>query len=142
MTSKDDANPLFPYLSKILEPGYPYTGRLPVLPAPDQNLASEFQRRLVEWITDYDKSLDDAHEVGVKLVSFGQSITFRLYNVGYWNPSLMRFYGISEDGSPVELIQHVSQISILLMTLPRQNPSKPKRPIGFDPPPTATSDST
>jgi hypothetical protein len=33
----------------------------------------------------------------------------------------------------VELIQHVSQISILLQTLPRKDPSKAKQPIGFCP---------
>jgi hypothetical protein len=129
---KDEANPLFPYLST---PTVDYTSILRHIPAvpEDHNLAGAFHQRLIEWITDYDKSLDNDHEVGVKLVSFGQSVTFRLYSLGYWNPSLMRFYGVCEDGSAVELIQHVSQISILLMTLPRQDPSKPKRPIGFDP---------
>jgi hypothetical protein len=36
-----------------------------------------------------------------------------------------------ENGDPVELIQHVSQISILLMKLKRSDPEAPKRPIGF-----------
>ena len=36
-----------------------------------------------------------------------------------------------DSGAPVELIQHVSQISVLLMKLPRRDPDKPKKPIGF-----------
>jgi hypothetical protein len=52
-------------------------------------------------------------------------------DIGYWNPSLISFQGRTDDGQPVELIQHVSQISILLMKLKRPDPSKPKRKIGF-----------
>jgi hypothetical protein len=39
--------------------------------------------------------------------------------------------GVTEDGNPVQLIQHVSQISVLLMKLPRKDTSKPKQPFGF-----------
>lgn len=95
------------------------------------NLASQFHKRLVQWISTFDASLDDRYEVGVRLVSFGQSVTFHLTNLGYWDPSLVSFTGLTAEGDPVELIQHVSQISILLLKLPRADPSKPKEPIGF-----------
>jgi hypothetical protein len=98
---------------------------------PNPNLASEFHSRLMKWISDFDASLDEAHEVGVRLVSFGQSLVFHLADMAYWNPSLISFQGSTDDGQPVELIQHVNQISILLMKLPRKDPSKPKRPIGL-----------
>jgi hypothetical protein len=58
-------------------------------------------------------------------------VIFHLHNMGYWNPSLISFSGTTENGEPVELIQHISQISLLLMKLPRTNPSEPKKPIGF-----------
>jgi hypothetical protein len=51
--------------------------------------------------------------------------------MGYWNPSLLFFIGVTDDGNPVQLIQHVSQISVLLMKLPRRDTSKPKQPFGF-----------
>lgn len=97
----------------------------------DANLASAFYHRLTEWITNFDKSLDEEHEVGVRLVSFGQTIIFHLTDMSYWNPSLIRFDGVTEGGGEVELIQHVTQISILLMKLPRRDPTVPKQPIGF-----------
>ncbi len=97
----------------------------------DSNLASEFHRRLIEWINDFHRSLDEEHEVGVRLVNFGQSVTFHLDDISYWNPSLISFIGHTEDGEPVELIQHVSQISILLLKMQRQSTQPPKRPIGF-----------
>lgn len=102
-----------------------------VRPPKDHNLADEFHHRLINWINDFHKSLDDEHEVGARLVNFGQAVTFHVEDIGYWNPSLISFHGKNELGEPVELIQHVSQISILLVAMKRENIEKPKRPIGF-----------
>lgn len=103
----------------------------PLVTQAEANLASEFYKRLLKWIEDFDRSLDQEHEVGVRLVSFGQSVVFRLSNMSYWNPSLISFSGSTDEGNPVELIQHVSQISVLLTRLRRRNAEQPKHPIGF-----------
>ncbi len=87
---------------------------LPPTPA-QQNYASEFYKRLVSWISDFEKELDGDHEVAVRLVSFGQALSFHLQDMSYWNPSLIRFDGVTSEGQTVQLIQHVSQISVLLM---------------------------
>ena len=108
--------------------------RNPLVETTEANYASEFHKRLENLISHFDASLDQQHEVGVRLVSFGQTVIFHLENVGYWNPSLISFTGKTDAGEPVQLIQHVSQISILLMKLPRKDPSKPKSKIGFNPP--------
>lgn len=106
--------------------------RTPKIEVPtNPNLASEFHKRLVEWINDFDAELDAEHEVGVRLVTFGQAVVFHLEDMGYWNPSLISFSGFTDDGNPVELIQHVSQISILLTKLPRKDTTAPKKKIGF-----------
>ena len=105
--------------------------RNPLIDAAESNYASEFHKRLGKMIEAYDQELDNKHEVGVRLVSFGQQVVFHLRDMGYWNPSLITFQGVTDDGNSVELIQHVSQISILLMTLPLADPTKPKQPIGF-----------
>lgn len=97
----------------------------------DANLASEFYDRLVEMVNNFDENLDSEHEVGMRLVSYGQTVQFHVEDLGYYNPSLIRFYGRLENGSEVELIQHVSQISFLLIAVKRLNPDKPKKPIGF-----------
>lgn len=101
--------------------------KLPV----NANLASEFYERLISMINQFDDELDDEHEVGMRLVSFGQAIQFHVEDLGYHNPSLIRFFGRTEDGQKVELIQHVSQISFLLMSVKRLNPEEPKKKIGF-----------
>jgi hypothetical protein len=85
------------------------------------NLASEFHHRLINWINDFHKSLDEKLEVGARLVNFGQSVTFHIEDISYWNPSLISFVGKNELGEPVELIQHVSQISILLVAMKHED---------------------
>lgn len=97
------------------------------------NLASEFYKRLVEMINEFEEDLDEEHEVGIRLVSFGQTVQFHIENIGYYNPSLIIFRGRLENGARVELIQHVSQISFLLMALPKLDESRPARRIGFNP---------
>lgn len=109
----------------------PEIPRSPLVTNVEANYASEFHKRLVKWVSDFDASLDEEHEVGARLVSFGQTVIFHLSGIGYWNPSLIIFHGDTDAGEPVQLIQHVSQISILLMTLPRTDPSKPRRWMGF-----------
>jgi hypothetical protein len=104
---------------------------IPYEPPPNPNLASEFYDRLINWINDFHKSLEEDYEAGVKLVTFGQSVTFHIEKIGYWNPSLISFKGHTENGDPVELIQHVTQISILLLKMKRHS-QEPKRPIGFE----------
>lgn len=125
----EQARPNLEKLRESLSPRMPEYRPLPIPVNP--NLASEFYKRLTKWVADFDESLDQDHEVGVRLVNFGQTIMFYLTDIGYWNPSLITFQGQTDDGNPVELIQHVSQISIMLMKLPRQDPEKPKKPIGF-----------
>jgi hypothetical protein len=104
----------------------------PILPdIKNHNAASEFHYRLITWINDFHRDLDDEHEAGAQLVNFGQSITFHIENIGYWDPSLISFIGKNENGETIKLVQHVSQISILLVGLKRNSLEKPKRPIGF-----------
>ena len=87
--------------------------------------------RLVTMINEFDDRLDKEHEVGLRLVNFGQTFIVHLEDVGFWDPSLLWFKGKTEDDNPVEIIQHVTQISIALMVLPRKNTEEPKKKIGF-----------
>ncbi|HGN0329698.1 MULTISPECIES: DUF6173 family protein [Proteus] len=103
----------------------------PSLQIPDHDLASGFQRRVLTLVNDFHRELSDDFEVGGQLVSFGKTIEFSFTSVGFWNPALISFSGMLDDGSPIELVQHISQINILLVRKKREAPSEPKRPIGF-----------
>jgi len=120
-----------PAMPRLLDLRLPPIPPNPPIENAKDNYASAFYERLAKMIEEFDESLDDAHEVGVRLVSFGQTVVFHLEDMGYYNPSLITFRGHTENGDPVELIQHVSQISILLTKLPRQDSDEPKEPFGF-----------
>jgi hypothetical protein len=95
------------------------------------DLASDFFERLNSWILEYQEGLDSETEIGLGLVSFGLIRTIHLSEMSYWNPALIRFDGLDENGKPTQLIQHVSQISVLLTSVPKQG-DHPKRIVGFN----------
>lgn len=96
-----------------------------------QNLASEFCKKLYKEINEFDLNLDSESEVVVRLVSFGETVQFSVESIGFSDPSLISFSGHTDDGSHVQLVQHVSQISMLFLAAKRPNPEEPKFPIGF-----------
>jgi hypothetical protein len=123
------------YAFKVNSPKFPHF-EMPPLENPifqniEENMAGAFYKRLKKWIESFDSQLKQEQEVGIQLVNFGQTVVFHLEGMRYCDPSMISFKGKLENGQPVELIQHVSQISILLTSLPRKNPNEPKKAIGF-----------
>lgn len=97
----------------------------------ERGYANIFYEQLANEIKEFDNSLNDDYEVGIKLITYGNTYQFYLTDIGYHNPYLIYFYGELSDGSPIQLIQHVSQINFVLIKLRKQDPEKPKRKIGF-----------
>jgi hypothetical protein len=81
------------------------------------------------YVESFEAELDDEHEVGVRLASFGSVLIFHAEKIGFSKPNLITFYGVTEDGERVQLIQHASQLNFLLRAVKRQQ-NKPRR-IGF-----------
>jgi hypothetical protein len=46
-----------------------------------------------------------------------------------WGPDMLIFHGEDEGGRPIRLLQHYSQLSVLLCAVPREKDTEPK--IGF-----------
>jgi hypothetical protein len=99
-------------------------------PQKSLNPAKWMHERIVSTINDFEKELDSDHEVGARLVSFGSDVTFSIDDVGYWGPDMIIFHGISADGKKVQLLQHVSQLSVLLVAAAKVH--EKARRIGFD----------
>jgi hypothetical protein len=104
-----------------------FLSRMPVVPP---GPAERMYEKLVRSIAQFEEKLNDTQEVGARLINFG-SETIHIEDVGFWGHELVKFYGTTSDGRPVELLQHVSQISVLLVALPIQ-PNKQPRRIGFE----------
>jgi hypothetical protein len=98
--------------------------------APERmNPAEWMYERLKKYIKEFEAQLDDDHEVGAHLVSFGQNVTFHIQDMGYHGPDIITFYGKDDQGQDLQLIQHISQLSVLLVQVRKQH-EQPRR-IGF-----------
>lgn len=108
-------------------------GPLPgTLPRPEEhagNPAKWMFERLATYIRQFESRLDEEHEIGARLVSFGANLSFHIEDMGYFGPDMIVFYGRNDQGEPVQLIQHTSQLSVLLVAVRKQT-AKPRR-IGF-----------
>jgi len=98
--------------------------------AKSQNQAEWAYERLTKQIIDFEGKLNDDEEIGARLVSCpGPEGVFHVEDMSYWGPDLIMFYGTDQDGRPRQLIQHVSQINILLSAIPKKE--KIAKRIGF-----------
>jgi hypothetical protein len=51
--------------------------------------------------------------------------------MGYFAPDLITFYGEDPNGSKTQLVQHVSQLSVMLVAAPKQDEQAEPNRIGF-----------
>ena len=101
-----------------------------ILDLRNPHLADVIYENLMEEIIDFQNDLDENHEVGVLLASFGSSVLMNVTELGYQNPDMLYFYGYV-NGNEARLIQHVSQLNFLLMSVEREDKTQPARRIGF-----------
>lgn len=102
-----------------------YSKILPLM----KSSAQQAYENLVEYINEFEKNLDEEHEIGARLVSFGNSVSFHMQNIGYYGPDIITFYGVNSNSEKVQLVQHVSQLNVLLVAMKKIG-EKPIR-IGF-----------
>ena len=94
-----------------------------------ENPAKWTFRVLTEYIKNFETTLDQEHEIGARLVSFGRDIMFHIRDISYYYPNMITFYGINENGENVQLIQNYTQLSVLLIAVKRIE--EKARRIGF-----------
>lgn len=99
----------------------------------DPHLADFQYEKIMAQIKEFEDELDENSEAAVQLTSFGQSVVMAVSQIGYQNPDLLYFYGLI-NGKPAQLIQHISQLSFLLIAVPKTDPNAPPHKIGFAPP--------
>lgn len=86
--------------------------------------------RLIMYIKNFEEQLDNEHEVAIGLVGGGAGV-LRIEGLGYYDPDIITFYGTDGEGAKTQLIQHVSQLSVMLRTLPRLETREEPVRIGF-----------
>jgi hypothetical protein len=104
----------------------------PVKTLPSKSNPAEWMfDRLVRMIDDFEKNLSDQEEIGGRMVGAPGEGSFHIDDIGFWGPDLIMFYGKNRDGRPVRLIQHYTQLSVLLTSMPKEKEKEAPRRIGF-----------
>jgi len=94
------------------------------------NPAQWMHERLIHQIIEFEKSLGADHEVGGRFVEGPGSEPLHITNLASWGPDMIMFMGQFPDGRKFELMQHYSQVSVLLVAVPKMA-EEPRR-IGFE----------
>ena len=95
-------------------------------PSPAESMCNRLRKSIIE----FERKLDYNQEIGARLTNFSEREPIHIDEVSYWGNDLIIFRGTNADDYPVELLQHVSQISVLLVAVPKQHET-PRR-IGFE----------
>lgn len=107
-----------------------------ILQPPDINIVSRAEsayKTVKELMLSFEKSLSPEEEVGLKLVSFGNNIAYYIASLNYRDPDIIIFNCIdpTNEKNAVTLIQHFSQLNVLLLRLPKASEGEARR-IGFE----------
>lgn len=87
--------------------------------------------RLTKLIEDFEGKLDKEHEIGCTFVGTPGDGSVKIDDLGFWAPDLLLFYGKTDSGKPVRLIQHHAQLNVMLTAIAKEQPQEPPRRIGF-----------
>lgn len=99
-------------------------------PQPHKSEAEWAYERIVLYIKRFEEQLDNDHEVGMGFV--GSDVgSLRIQGMGYFPPDMITFYGASDDGSKMQMIQHVHQLNVLLVSQPKIDREQAPNRIGF-----------
>lgn len=102
---------------------------VPKMPPP-KSPAEWAYRRLILYIAKFEEALDAEHEVAMGFTDGGTGV-IRIEGMGHFDPDIVTFYGTDPRGAKVQLIQHVSQLAVLLRAVPKRRPEEAPRRIGF-----------
>ncbi len=86
--------------------------------------------RLVLYIKKFEEQLDAEHEVGLGFAG-GDVGVMRIQGIGFFAPDILTFYGTDMTGARTQLVQHVSQLNVMLRAAPRENEESAANRIGF-----------
>jgi hypothetical protein len=99
-------------------------------PAKPKSPAEWAHDRLVMYIRQFEAELDAEQEIAMGFAS-DESGVLRIEGLGFFDPDIITFYGRDEGGTKTQLIQHVSQLSVTLRAVPKEEEAEPPRRIGF-----------
>lgn len=98
--------------------------------APSKTPAESACERLVVYIRQFESQLNQSQEIAMGFTGSAAGV-LRIEGLGWSAPDLLTFFGRDEEGMRTQLVQHVSQLSVLLRAVPKSTPEAPPLRIGF-----------
>ena len=92
--------------------------------------AEEVYNHLLARVKDFQSTLPERYELGIRLGNFGGERAVHVRGMGYRNPNIIEFYGLLDGDKQVAVVQHVSQLNFMLLAVPPVAEQPPYR-IGF-----------
>lgn len=86
--------------------------------------------RLILYIKNFEETLDNEHEVAMGFTG-GEAGVVRIEGMGFFDPDIVTFFGSDGSGAKTQLVQHVSQLNVMLRALPKEVKSEAPKRIGF-----------
>ncbi|MEO0498677.1 MAG: DUF6173 family protein [Pseudomonadota bacterium] len=99
-------------------------------PVEEKSEARWAYERLILYIQNFEKMLDNEHEIAMGFAGDSSGV-IRIEGMGYFDPDIVTFYGTDGVGGKTQLIQHVSQLSVMLRALPKTTQGEEPNRIGF-----------
>jgi hypothetical protein len=86
--------------------------------------------RIMQYIRTFESQIGSGQEVAMGFAGSDAGV-LRIEGIGFFDPDLITFYGSDEAGTKTQLIQHISQLSVLLRAVPVPVEAVTARRIGF-----------
>ncbi len=86
--------------------------------------------RIILYLKSFEEQLDNTQEVAMGFTG-GDAGVLRIEGMGYFDPDIVTFYGSDGMGGRTQLVQHVSQLNVMLRALPKPEEKTEARRIGF-----------
>jgi hypothetical protein len=98
--------------------------------SPPKGPAAMACERLILYIRHFEQTLNASEEVVLGFAGSEVGI-LKIEGLGFYDPDIITFYGRDEAGMKTQLIQHVSELSVMLRAVPKPSEKDPARRIGF-----------
>ncbi|MBD3664432.1 DUF6173 family protein [Sulfitobacter aestuariivivens] len=99
-------------------------------PSAQKSPAQWAYERVVLYLKKFEEQLDSDHEAAIGFTGADAGV-LRIEGMGYFDPDVVTFYGSDPAGGRTQLIQHVSQLNVILRALPKAVDHAVPNRIGF-----------
>ena len=99
-------------------------------PAAQKSPAQWAYERIIMYIKTFEETLDNDHEVGLGFAG-GDTGVIKIEGLGFFDPDIVTYYGSNPEGAKTQLIQHVSQLNVMLTASPKNVDQQEPNRIGF-----------